>query len=203
MRNSPAQVEEDLSAAHAGSRDALGRALQAYRDYLLGIAREEIDAALLAKGSASDIVQETFLEASRTFPRFNGQSAGELRAWLRCLLLRRVSKHGRRYRTTRKRTIRCEVPLETCVSARAGTEPVARVETPSVRVQADEEMRLLLAALERMPEVYRRVIQMRYQEGRTFEEIGSLMGRTPNAVRLLWLRAVERVKVELGSKADG
>jgi RNA polymerase sigma-70 factor (ECF subfamily) len=202
MRNSPAQVEQDLSAAHAGSRDALGRALQAYREYLLGIAREEIDAALLAKGSASDIVQETFLEASRAFPRFNGQSAAELRAWLRCLLLRRVSKLGRRYRTARKRTVRCEVPLETWVSARSGTEPVAPVETPSVRVEADEELRLLLAALERMPEVYRRVIQMRYQEGRTFEEIGSLMGRTPNAVRLLWLRAVERVKVELGSNAD-
>ena len=32
----------------------------------------------------------------------------------------------------------------------------------------------------------------------SFEEIGQLLGRTSNAARLLWLRAVERLKQELG-----
>jgi RNA polymerase sigma-70 factor, ECF subfamily len=200
MQDSIARVERDLFAAHGGSRDALGRALQAYRSYLHTIAREEIDAALLAKGSASDLVQETFLEASQTFPRFTGQSAGELRAWLRCLLLRRVSKHGRRFRKTCKRAVGSEVPLEACESR--GTNLPAPVETPSVYAAVDEEQSLLLQVLEQMPPDYRRVIQLRYQEGRTFEEIGPLMGRTANAVRLLWLRAIERIKTHLGPLAN-
>lgn len=202
MAETGLEVEQFLSAARAGSREALGRALQAYRNYLLEIARDEIDRALQAKGGASDLVQETFLEASRAFPRFHGQSAPELRAWLRALLLRHVAKHGRRFRTTLKRRVAAEVPLGTLPD---GQEiPLgADTPTPSAGVAADEELGLLRQALERLPDDYRRVVHLRYQEGRTFEEIGPLMGRTANAVRMLWLRAVERVKHELRPLADG
>jgi RNA polymerase sigma-70 factor (ECF subfamily) len=202
MSETGLEVEQYLSAARAGSREALGRALQAYRNYLLEIARDEIDRALQAKGGASDLVQETFLEASRAFPRFHGQSAPELRAWLRALLLRHVAKHGRRFRTTLKRRVAAEVSLGTLPDGQevplGGATP-----TPSAGVAADEELRLLQQALERLPDDYRRVVHLRYQEGRTFEEIGPLMGRTANAVRLLWLRAVERVKQELRPVANG
>jgi RNA polymerase sigma-70 factor (ECF subfamily) len=191
-------IDRYLSAARAGSRDALGRALQEYRLYLLEIAREEIDRALQAKGGASDLVQETFLEAARDFTHFHGQSALELRAWLRCLLLRRVVKHGRRFRKTHKRRIGCEVALEAVSDGL-----IAHRETPSAGVAADEELQLIQGTLKRLPEDYQRVIRLRYEEGRTFEEIGPLMGRTANAVRLLWLRAIERVKQELRPPSHG
>src|SRR5437763_4304514 len=156
-------VEQCLSAARAGSREALGQALQAYRHYLLEIARDEIDRALQAKGGASDLVQETFLEASRTFPRFHGQSAPELRAWLRALLLRHVAKHGRRFRTTLKRRVAAEVALGTLPEGRE-VSLGADVQTPSAGVVADEELGMLRRALERLPDDYRRVVQLRYQE---------------------------------------
>jgi RNA polymerase sigma-70 factor (ECF subfamily) len=195
----PINIEQALSAARAGSREALGRALQAFRPYLLEIAREEIDTALQAKGGASDLVQETFLEASRTFPRFEGSSGPELRAWLRCLLRRHVAKHGRRFRQTRKRWVGCEQALETSPNRAAPEDALdADVQTPSAVVAADEELTLLHQALERLPSDYQRVIHLRYKEGRSFEEIGLRMNRTANAARLLWLRAVERVKQELG-----
>src|SRR5262249_22748709 len=143
------EVEQYLSAARAGSREALGRALQAYRHYLLEIARDEIDRALQAKGGASDLVQETFLEASRAFPRFRGQSAPELRAWLRAMLLRHVAKHGRRYRTTLKRRVGAEVALGALPE---GQDPALRADgpTPSAGVAADEELGMLQRALERL-----------------------------------------------------
>jgi hypothetical protein len=43
-----------LAAARAGSREALGQALQACRGYLLLLAERELDADLRAKGGASD-----------------------------------------------------------------------------------------------------------------------------------------------------
>jgi RNA polymerase sigma-70 factor (ECF subfamily) len=198
MTRSLVNVEECLSAARAGSRDALGQALQACRPYLLEIARAEADAALRAKGGASDLVQETFLDAARAFPRFRGDSGAALRAWLRRLLLHRVAKHGRRFRSTRKRCVRRETPLESLAADGAGADP----HTPSEGASADEQLQRLHRALERLPADYRRVVHLRYLEGQTFEQIGPLMGRSANAVRLLWLRAVERVKHDLRADAD-
>src|SRR5580700_9060811 len=88
-----------LVAARRGSREALGNALEACRRYLLAIASRELDPDLRAKGGASDLVQETFLEAQRDFARFQGSSPEELRAWLRQVLLHNVGAFTRRFRT--------------------------------------------------------------------------------------------------------
>ncbi len=76
-----------LEEARDGSPEAMGRLLEDYRQYLLLVAQRELDPALRAKGGASDLVQETFLEAQRDFPQFTGTRDDELRVWLRRLLL--------------------------------------------------------------------------------------------------------------------
>src|SRR5438105_3396849 len=112
-----------LQEAQAGSRDALGRALEACRAYLLLIARHEMPADLRAKGGASDLVQETFLEAQRDFAQFQGQTAEELQAWLRRLLLNNIANFVRRYRETDKRDARREVPLRDEGAVGRGASP--------------------------------------------------------------------------------
>jgi RNA polymerase sigma-70 factor (ECF subfamily) len=201
-----APVTEDfgawLAAAREGSRDALGKSLESCRRYLLSIARQEIDAWLQPKGGASDMVQETFLEAQRAFDHFQGHSESELRAWLRRLLHDRLAKLGRRYRTTQKRRLARETVMPAAGSlagALAGER--ARASSPSTQLMADEQNQQLRQSLERLPEEYQRVITLRFDERCSFEEIGRRMQRTPNAARLLWLRAIERVKREL-RKAD-
>jgi RNA polymerase sigma-70 factor (ECF subfamily) len=180
-----------LSAARDGSREALGRALEACRRYLLGVAQLELNGDLQAKGGASDLVQETFLEAQCAFDRFQGTSEVELRAWLRRLLHHRASKFRRRYRTTQKRRLARETELTpSSQSAREEDAPP----TPSAQMMADEQAQRLRQVLERLPDDYRRVIALRYAEQCSFEAIGRQMQRTPNAARLLWLRAIERVK---------
>jgi RNA polymerase sigma-70 factor (ECF subfamily) len=191
MREPPQEFGLWLSAARDGSRDALGKAFEACRRYLLAVAQDELDASLRAKGGASDLVQETFLEAQRAFGHFQGTSEGELRAWLRRLLHHRAAKFGRRYRTTQKRQLAHETALP-----RAGGG-AAELPSPSTQLMAHEQAQQLRQALERLPDDYRRVITLRYVEQCSFEEIGRLMQRTPNAARLLWLRAIERVKLEL------
>ena len=52
-----------LAEARTGSRQALGQILESCRNYLLLIAGKELTSDLQAKGGASDLVQETFLEA--------------------------------------------------------------------------------------------------------------------------------------------
>src|SRR5262249_36849525 len=183
--------------ARAGSREALGQALEACRRYLLQVAQQELDAGLRAKASPSDLVQETFLEAQRDFGQFHGSSEAELLAWLRQLLRHRLGKLRRHYRTTKRRITR-EVNLEPDdSSADLGGGVAATTSTPSGHAMAHEQDAALQGALERLPDDYQRVIVWRYQEERSFEEIGQLLQRSPEAARKLWARAIERLQQEL------
>src|SRR5262249_24779574 len=156
---------------------------------LLLVAGRELPADLRAKGGASDLVQQTFLEAQRDFARFQGHSEGELLAWLRQVLLHKLAHFVSRY-YAEKRRVALEVPLTADDSLPASPrEPSADTPSPSGRAMAREQQEALARALERLPEDYRRVIRLRYEEERSFGEIAGLMGRSENAVRKLWARA--------------
>ena len=62
---------------------------------------------------------------------------------------------------------------------------------------------MLLQALDRLPDDYRRVMLLRYQKELTFEEIGRDMRGSGDAVRMLWARALERLKHELRPFREG
>ena len=183
-----------LRSARAGSREALGQALESCRAYLLKIAEHDIDPTLRPKGGASDLVQQTFLEAQRDFGRFTGGSEEELLAWLRQLLRNNLANFARDFRQTGKRRIDREVALDTpdSTGGPAAAWPLGDV------ASAGERAELVRRAVDRLPEDYRRVLTLRYHEGRSFEEIARLMGRAPNAARKLWARAVEALEAELG-----
>jgi RNA polymerase sigma-70 factor (ECF subfamily) len=188
-----------LPAARAGSSEALGEALEACRNYLLMIAQQELDQDLQAKGGASDLVQQTFLEAQRDFVRFDGTTHESLLAWMRRLLLNNLANFRRDYRRE-KRLVTREVAMPRCDDSSVREDALsAGTPTPSGAAMRDEQTQALERAVERLPDDYRRVIQLRYREERSFDEIGELMQRSPNAVRKLWSRAVERLHQELDS----
>jgi RNA polymerase sigma-70 factor (ECF subfamily) len=192
-------VARGLCAARAGAADALGQVLEACRGYLLTIAQRELDPALQAKGGASDLVQNTLLDAFQDFGQFQGGTEDDLLQWLRRLLLNNLTDFTRRYRATDKRQVAREVPLEPGDASSAGLGELAgEGATPSGAALAREQVEAVQEALGRLPEDYRRVIVLRYQEGLPFEEIGGRLGLTANAARKLLLRAVQRVRQELG-----
>jgi RNA polymerase sigma-70 factor (ECF subfamily) len=187
-----------LSAARTGSAEALGEALEACRGYLLLIARRELGPDLQAKAGASDLVQQTFLEAQRDFDGFHGDTEAELLAWLRRLLLNNLANLARDYRETAKRQVRREVGLPDSNSSRFGdASPAGAGPSPSKQAMAHERTEAVLQALEKLPPDYRQVVLLRYRDEHSFAHIGQIMGRTTNAVRKLWLRAVERLKQDL------
>src|SRR5262245_59287646 len=90
------RIEGWLRAAREGDRDALGRALEAFRARLLDLARP--DPKLRAKGNPSDLVQETFLAARQNFSDFRGATVAEFAAWLAAILRHRRLNFVRRFR---------------------------------------------------------------------------------------------------------
>ena len=69
---------------HADSPDP--EALEDYREYLRFLARLHVPPRLQSKVGASDIVQQTLLQATQKFGQFRGRDATELAAWLRRIL---------------------------------------------------------------------------------------------------------------------
>ena len=191
-------VVRHLAAARAGSRDALGRALEICRKYLLLVAEKELDPDIRAKGGASDLVQETFLEAQRDFGKFRGATEAELLGWLRQMLVNNIANFTRRYRGTGKRDMAREAALPPGDPSGDPFPLTSPERTPSSQAIEREQAESLHRALERLPEDYRRVIVLRHLEHRSFQEIGQLMERSAQAARKLWLRAMAQLRDEWG-----
>jgi RNA polymerase sigma-70 factor (ECF subfamily) len=71
-----------LSLARAGDATVLGRLLEAWRSHLVRVAERDLDTTLQGKLGASDLVQESLLDAYQHFDQFRGDSPQELRGWL-------------------------------------------------------------------------------------------------------------------------
>src|SRR5262249_30648094 len=65
---------------------ASGVALEQFRPYLLLLARMQLGRQFQGKLDASDVVQQTLLEAHRQRPQFHGDSSTQLLSWLRRIL---------------------------------------------------------------------------------------------------------------------
>src|SRR5262249_23106077 len=161
------EPERLLRLARAGHAAALGRLLQLYQGYLSLLARLQIDRRLQGKIDASDMVQETFLEAHRDFHQFRGQSDAELAAWLRRILASNLANIVRRYKRTHSRDVRLErrLAFELDASSRMLNGGLAAHEsTPSEQAIHREQAVRLADALERLPDDYREVIILRQLE---------------------------------------
>src|SRR5438105_15833790 len=109
-----------LAQARAGDAAARDRLFAQCRDYLGLAARARVETWLRAKVDASDLVQQTLLEAHRGFGQFHGGTEAEWLAWLRRILDHNAADFVRRYRGTGKRQVGREVPFAGADSSAAG-----------------------------------------------------------------------------------
>jgi RNA polymerase sigma-70 factor, ECF subfamily len=193
--------EQMILEVRSGRETSLGSLLELYRNYLHLLARLEIGRRLQGKLDASDLVQETFLEAHRNFPRFRGTAEPQLVQWLRQILAAKVANLVRQYFGTQARDVRLEQELagELDNSSRMlGQELWASLASPSQQAVQREQAVLLADALERLPADYREVIILRHLEGLTFPEVARRMERSQDSVEKLWLRALVRLRQVFG-----
>lgn len=188
---------ERFSAAQAGSKTAMGELLEECRNYLLLIANRDLSEVIRAKVGASDLVQETFVEAQKIFDRFEGNSSQELRLWLGRILEFKIAQATRRYVGTQMRAVRREVPLETLSQDVLADLLVASDSTRTPPQERDRKLVALQTAIERLSPAYRLAIEMRSFEKRPFAELAARLERSTEAARRLWLRAVVRLRTEL------
>jgi len=177
----------------------LAEQLPDFRDYLRVLARAQLDPRLQAKLDASDLVQQTLLEAHRDLDQFRGTTRGELAAWLRQTLARNLANAIRdlsrekrdigREESLERRLAESSVRLESCL-ADAGLAP----DDLAVR---NELLLRLSSALGGLPPAQREAVELRHLHGWALKDIADHLGRSPAAVAGLLHRGLTELRTLL------
>ena len=201
MQSNVSEVfERLLTLARGEDREALGRLLEDYRNYLTLLAKLQIDRRVQGKVDAADLVQETFVEAHRRFDAFRGHSEGELMSWLRKILLSKFMMLLRRFYGTGRRDLRLEQQLDAELeqSSQMVRALAQSHSSPSQKAARREEALLLADAVSRLEADYREVIILHDLEQLSLTEVAQRMGRSINSAQRLWIRALAALRRLLG-----
>jgi RNA polymerase sigma-70 factor (ECF subfamily) len=129
----------------------------------------------------SDVFQQVYLCAWRSFEQFKGNSDKEFVAWILKIFnneLNQILRWGQQQRN---------------FFSQKGS--AADVETPAAtrnvleQLIEREEWTMAREAFERLPKEYREILVLRYENHLAYEEIAARMHSSPGAVRMLCSRA--------------
>lgn len=182
--DSDSEFLELLSQAREGDSDKRGQLLELFRDYLRQLAIKSTRSTPDGQISTSDLVQSALIDADRDFANCKATTREELQAWLKqCLLNDIINRY--RYLRRQKRDVRREKPLDKDAFAPKS------METPDEAAIRKEDESRLLAAMQKLTPQQRQIIELRHRDRVSFVEIGEQLGKSPDAVRMLWNRAVQ------------
>ena len=154
-----------------------------------------LDRRLLARVDVADVVQDTYLEATRRFDEYLRRPGMPFHLWLRWLARERVLMLHRQHVFADRRAVGREAPplpvdSSTCFTrALLGREP-----SPSQAVAAAEVAERLRQALGELDDDERDVILWRHFEHLANREIAQLLSITEAAAAKRYIRAVERLR---------
>jgi RNA polymerase sigma-70 factor, ECF subfamily len=176
--------------------------LEQYRDYLKLLADLQLNPRLRAKEDASDIVQQTMLDAHLGFADFRGKTDAELRAWLKMILTHNLLAVARRY-GTHKRAVGREVTLQDQLeqsSALLHQRLVADQTSPSMTLMKRERSEQLADALLNLLDDERSAVVLKHYHNWSVAEIAQHLGRTQDAVAGLLRRGLKKLREHLREK---
>ena len=134
------------------------------------------------RAAAEDLTSQVFEHALRTIGRFEWRGVPAA-GWLFRIAANALADYWKAL----AREAHDDLPLD----------------SPDAAEAADIERRLALyQQVERLPDVQRRVIEMRFVEEKSIREVASTLGRSEGAVKQLQLRALENLRKGMGGAND-
>lgn len=192
-------VADLIRRARAGEAEALEEVFARYRGRIQGLVRRKLGGGLRTNLDSSDVVQSVCLEAMRSIGELEYKNEDGFVHWL-ARIAENTIRDKHRYFGAQKRRAPSgadeEAPVP--ISQAAAADP-----TPSRTVGQVEQMELVLQALRRLPDDYRRIIQLTRFEKKSHEEAARVMGKTVKATRMLLARARVRLLRELDRRLEG
>jgi RNA polymerase sigma-70 factor, ECF subfamily len=193
----PPTDEELVRRVRAGDEAAARLLFERHLPELRAKARARLPASLRGKVAESDVVQEAWLAAYLSLPGFEDRGDRSFAKWLQRILEHKLLDEIRRHAGAGKRDARREQRLPTETPVADTGQP-----SPSAEVVSVERSAALSAAIDDLPSDQATVVRWIHQEGLTLVEAGERMGRSADAVRKLYGRALVRLGGRLGRSPD-
>ena len=191
--------EELIRRAGQGEDHAFDQLFERHAPALRRRIKRMLPSNVGRKVSASDILQEARIVAFRRFGEFDLPENGSIRPWLDRIATLKLKEAIKRYVKAAKRDVRREVTR----GNRPDTDYMAgRFASPSQAAIAAETQANIQRALEALPEDYRTVLRLARQEQLRLREVAERMGRSREAVKKLYARALSRF-AEILEKPQG
>lgn len=188
-----AETRDLVRRIQVGEESAWTELYRLYHDELLFLARARLGPGLRSALQSEDIVQSVALEALRELRRFEVREPGGLRRFLRGLVLNKIRDRADTYSAAKRAG---SVPLT--------AEHVETIAAPEARSPyTDPGYERLERALAALPAEMREVIMLRRIEELSSQATAARLGKSDDAVRKLYSRALARLAVLIGEAEHG
>lgn len=168
------QLHIVLRRAKSGNRIAQKMIYEFYRSYLFGVANLYAN----SKEEAEDILLEGFFKIFKDLHNYN--SKGELRSWMRKVMVNTALMHIRKYRKWDKfRTYQNESILNVA---------------EEIDLSAKERAQSILNLIRSLPEPQRVIFTLKGIEGYSYKEISEQLGIKEVTLRSHYSRARKRLQ---------
>lgn len=135
---------------------------------------------------AEDVTQEVFIAVMRSLSQFERRS--RFSTWLYTIVNRQIADFYRqRYRQVERQSVGLDHATHVAAAA------------PLQHERADERA-LLQQALHNLPDHYQEVILLRFADGLTFAEIAVHDGKSLEAIKSLYRRAIQALRLAMGEE---
>jgi len=177
------------------------------RDELRAMVEVRLTPRLRRRIDPSDVLQESFLEASKRLDEFLKTRPMRLSLWFRFLTGQKLRDCYRRHLRAKARDARREVSIfgssvPAVSSALLAEQLVAKGPSPSQEVMRAELRARIEAALEGMEPLDREILVLRHFEQLRNTDVAELLGLGVSAASKRYLRSLERLRQVL-EKAPG
>lgn len=194
-----------VQKAQRGDREAFEGLIQRYDARLRALIQLRLGTKLRQRVEVDDVLQETFMRAFTSIGDFEWRNNGAFFHWLGGIAENVLQGLVRYHFKTQKRT----PPREVSLSASDSGEQPGLVKdlmhpsvTPAKAIRRRERFERLESALDQLSKDHREVIILARVRELPIKEIAKRMGRSPDAVSMLLLRALQSLRKHFGSTAS-
>jgi RNA polymerase sigma-70 factor (ECF subfamily) len=202
------EINQLLQRAQEGDQASWEALLGCHRERLRRMVALRMDHRLQGRIDASDVIQETYLEAVARLPEYLQQPAMPFFLWLRFLTGQKLLELHRRHFGTKMRDVGREVSLypgglPQTTSAALAAQLLGQAAGPSeAAIRAEVKLRLQ-EALNSLEPLDREVLALRHFEHLSNSEAAQVLGIEKSAASKRYLRALRRLKDVLSTMPGG
>jgi RNA polymerase sigma-70 factor (ECF subfamily) len=193
------EIQGLIERLRAGDRDALADLFARHREPLRRMIELRLDNRLNGRVSASDVLQETYVDAMKRVPHLFENPEMPFFIWLRWIAGQRLVEVHRQHLGARMRDAGLEISLQQGYPAAASSACLAAslaggLTSPSLAAIRVEMSAQLEAALDGLDPIDREVLALRHFEELSNNEVAALLGIRKAAASKRYVRALERLK---------